>query len=321
MMTLLQSALTGWTDYTQHGKFAALLLAAMVYLGYAILRPETGTGNHRTDDNGTIEKNRLLYVYAVLTALGCICPVTASILMKYQTAFYSYVWIWAAVPQTLLIAWAGAELLDSLRKMGQQKEKRLSAVAAGILLAGIVFLSGNPVSEWARTQTMQIPDITGEENLQRQEASAWETLELLAVYHQAESGTDTFTLWAPKEIMASARAFSAQIRPVYGRSIWDAALGSYSYDTYEPWQENLYLWMSHLESTGETQYKRTDGPAGEAREQILDFTACLDSARSAGVDYILLPGNLSEDALTELQQSPGTEWVPFEGEYYLVVLK
>lgn len=24
MMTLLQSALTGWTDYTQHGKFAAL---------------------------------------------------------------------------------------------------------------------------------------------------------------------------------------------------------------------------------------------------------------------------------------------------------
>ena len=33
MMTLLQSALTGWTDYTQHGKFAALLLLAILYLG------------------------------------------------------------------------------------------------------------------------------------------------------------------------------------------------------------------------------------------------------------------------------------------------
>ena len=36
MMTLLQSALTGWTDYTQHGKFAALLLLAILYLGLSL---------------------------------------------------------------------------------------------------------------------------------------------------------------------------------------------------------------------------------------------------------------------------------------------
>ena len=36
MMTLLQSALTGWTDYTQHGKFAALLLLAILYLGLVL---------------------------------------------------------------------------------------------------------------------------------------------------------------------------------------------------------------------------------------------------------------------------------------------
>lgn len=36
MMTLLQSALTGWTDYTQHGKFAALLLLAILYLGFVL---------------------------------------------------------------------------------------------------------------------------------------------------------------------------------------------------------------------------------------------------------------------------------------------
>ena len=33
MMTLLQSALTGWTDDTQHETFAALLLLAILYLG------------------------------------------------------------------------------------------------------------------------------------------------------------------------------------------------------------------------------------------------------------------------------------------------
>ena len=37
-MTLLKTALNGWTDYTQHGKFAALLLVAMLYLGYTIRR-------------------------------------------------------------------------------------------------------------------------------------------------------------------------------------------------------------------------------------------------------------------------------------------
>ena len=40
MMTLLQSALTGWTDYTQHGKFAALLLLAILYLGFVSMVPE-----------------------------------------------------------------------------------------------------------------------------------------------------------------------------------------------------------------------------------------------------------------------------------------
>lgn len=36
MMTLLKSATNGWLDYTQHGKYAALLLAAILYLGYCL---------------------------------------------------------------------------------------------------------------------------------------------------------------------------------------------------------------------------------------------------------------------------------------------
>ena len=43
MMTLLQSALTGWTDYTQHGKFAALLLLAILYLGFVLYLSRNGT--------------------------------------------------------------------------------------------------------------------------------------------------------------------------------------------------------------------------------------------------------------------------------------
>ena len=36
MKTLLQSAMTGWTTYTQQGKFAALLLLAIVFLGFGL---------------------------------------------------------------------------------------------------------------------------------------------------------------------------------------------------------------------------------------------------------------------------------------------
>ena len=308
-MTLLKTALNGWTDYTQHGKFAALLLMAILYLGYTIHRRNAlyvGAGSK--DRNKTI---MALWLYTGLTAFVCICPVTALFLMKYQTAFYSYVWIWAVVPQTALIAWAAAEFL-----CGLWKKRTLTNIVATVILLGIVFLSGNPVSEWTREQTAQIPaiDVTMQQN---SEMSPWETLASLTKYRLTESGDTGFTLWAPKEVMAAARAYSADINPVYGRSIWDASLGSYSYDTYETGQEDLYLWMSHLETTGETEYVRMDESTGA---RTIAFADCLAYAAEADVDMILLPGNLSEETLAELQNTVGRELQPLEG-YYLVTMQ
>jgi len=138
MMTLLQSALTGWTDYTQHGKFAAFLLLAILYLGFVLY----GSGKE-ANASGAEKARKRLYLYGALVTFGCICPVTALILLKYQTAFYSYVWIWAAVPQTALIAWAATDFLCNLLK-----EKSLRNGMAALILLGILFLGGNPVSEW-----------------------------------------------------------------------------------------------------------------------------------------------------------------------------
>lgn len=328
MMTLLQSALNGWTDYTQHGKFAAFLLLAIVYLGF-VFRGQLGAkAGGKTDEtmerldgtaNGGSHRRLFpLYLYGVLVTLGCICPVTALILMKYQTAFYSYVWIWAAVPQTALIAWAATDFLGKL-----WRERSLRNGIATVILFVILSLGGNPVSEWTQAQTAQIPGLTGMPG-QQETASAWETLEQLSAYHMETKNTEDFSLWAPKEIMAASRAYSAGIRPVYGRSIWDASLGSYSYDTYETWQEDLYLWMNHLESTGETEYLRADENGGEqtpdkAAGRTIDFAACLDSAGQAGIDYILLPGNLSEETREALEKTAGQKLQPL-GEYFLIVL-
>lgn len=329
MMTLLQSALTGWIDYTQHGKFAAFLLLAILYLGF-VLYEASGADAGKTTQGiipwkgifGDGSPGNMLCLYGVLITLGCICPVTALILLKYQTAFYSYVWIWAAVPQTALIAWAATDFLYRLLK-----ERTLRNIMAAIILLGILFLGGNPVSEWVGTQTARIPALAaGGVPQRKQETSAWETLEQLTVYSDEERGTQEFVLWAPKEIMAAARAYSAQIRPVYGRSIWDASLGSYSYDTNEIWQEDLYLWMNHLEATGETEYLRTEQSGEEASAgaesagREIDFAACLDRAEEVGIDYILLPGNLSEDARQTLQKALGEELQPFGGYYLITVM-
>lgn len=309
MMTLLQSALTGWTDYTQHGKFAALLLLAILYLGFVLYGSEK-----EANASGAEKARKRLYLYGALVTFGCICPVTALILLKYQTAFYSYVWIWAAVPQTALIAWAATDFLCSLLK-----EKSLRNGMAALILLGILFLGGNPVSEWTVAQTTQIPALTGMPG-QQQGTPAREILEQLSVYNAEKGNSREYSLWAPKEVIEAARAYSAEIHPVYGRSIWDASLGSYSYDTYETWQEDMYLWMSHLETTGETEYLRTDeNITTEAGGRKIDFAACLDSAGKAGIDYILLPEDLSEDVQKELQEAADGRLRPFGG-YFLIVM-
>ena len=190
---------------------------------------------------------------------------------------------------------------------------------AALILLGILFLGGNPVSEWTVAQTTQIPALTGMPG-QQQGTPTREILEQLSGYNAEKGNSREYSLWAPKEVMEAARAYSAEIHPVYGRSIWDASLGSYSYDTYETWQEDMYLWMSHLETTGETEYLRTDeNTTTEAGGRKIDFAACLDSAGKAGIDYILLPEDLSEDVQKELQEAADGRLRSFGG-YFLIVM-
>lgn len=144
------------------------------------------------------KSTKRLYLYGALVTFGCICPVTALVLLKYQTAFYSYVWIWAAVPQTALIAWAATDFLCNLLK-----EKSLRNGMAALILLGILFLGGNPVSEWTVAQTTQIPALTGMPG-QQQGTPAREILEQLSVYNAEKGNSREYSLWAPKEVMEAA---------------------------------------------------------------------------------------------------------------------
>lgn len=264
MRELITGAWLGWRNYTSDGKMAALFLAALLFLW--LWKKE-----YR-------EKYKVLLMYASVMAVCCICPVFAAVLMKYQTRFYDYQWIWSAVPVTVVTALAGTLLWDMFRK-----DRRKCAGIVAAMLA-LLYLCGR----------MQRDVVPAADEAQKQ-AKTEQILEILK-----ESGEeDTICLWAPKEIMEYARALDGSILLPYGRNLWDRALGAYSYDTYGEQEETMYEWMSLAEETGEP-----DGMEGVVL------------ARDAGVNCILLPADITPAVLEEVQRTLDVQAQQLEN-YYL----
>ena len=117
MTALLHNAWAGWQDYIGGGKTAALLIASLLFLW---------SGRRYGE-----QKAFLAYVSA-MTA-GCILPLTAVLLMKYQTNFYEYRWIWSMVPVTAAVAYGTVAFLGEIWEDTKHPVRALCASA--LLLA------------------------------------------------------------------------------------------------------------------------------------------------------------------------------------------
>lgn len=311
MQELIKNAWLGWKNYTDSGKLAALFLAALLFLWLW----KSGNGK-----NPSRSKYFQIVLYASILAVCCICPITAALLMKYQTQFYDYEWIWSMVPVTLVIALAGTLMWTEFAgnaekkhvvnpKTGKRKMNWWSSVAVTALMFGILYLCGSMQTEsWN----------TGEEAQKREKTA--QVLEMLA-----ENGQNSdICLWAPQEIMEYARALDGQIRLPYGRNMWDKALNAYSYDVYGEAEQILYAWMSYVEETGGTEAaielpeeNHTGAEANEkAEKRVITASECIQLAHELGVNCILLPGNLPQEALTEIEDDFGVKAERVE-EFYL----
>lgn len=286
MTELLRNASQGWVRMTDTGKLMALFLAALLFLW---------TGCQR-------EEHKRLLRYGTAMAICCILPVTAAVLMLYQTRFYDYEWIWSTVPVTVMIAYAGTKALaESWQGFRIEAWRKGLPVTAGLL--AVIFLSSGL---GGRNFDREI--------IKQQKAEAESLLEAV----DTEEGT--VCLWAPREIMAYARSLDSSIQLPYGRNMWEEALGAYSYDIYSKEAEELYRWMCIVEETctGEGS-DEAEGLQETAGEQKPSTEECLETARQAGVNLLVLPENTNDMLLNEVISFTGKQPEQSSG-YYLFQL-
>ena len=270
MLELLTNAWQGFEQYRSGGKYIALLLVVLLFFWFG--RKEN--------------KEKVLLIYTTLVTVLCIVPVGAVFLMTYQTRYYDYVWIWNYVPVTLMIAYGGTIFLTDSWEHYQKNAWKCVGITVAVL--ALLVLCGNLNR--------------GQDTIFSESGKKGETQAVLAVLAEQTKEQD-ICLLAPKNIMAEARAYDGNIRLIYGRNIWDAALGGYSYETYSKAQEDLYLWMSEVEETGE-----------------LSDIQSVEAAGEAGVNRILLPDTVE---VGKLQQLSGTMDIEITklGSYYLLKLE
>ncbi len=275
MWESVRSAWVGWQSFTDGGKLAAPALAAFVYL---IMR------------KGRLGPAGRLVRYGGIAAALCICPVTAALLMRYQTSFYDYQWIWSAVPVTALIALGGTVFLTDQWKKGGWRTYLYNA-ALTVLCVGALALCG-------RLGECQVDAAAQQDERVQAEAVLAQTREVFG---------EEFCLWAPQEILEYARTWDGRICLLYGRDMWDAALHAYSYDIYPEGAESLYQWMEHLRDYGAEGFG-TPKAAARGRE-------CVELAFSMGADAILLPADVPGlRDVSGLGDVPDLEDAPGQGD-------
>ena len=250
MWEYLRNAWSGWLDFTDRGKLAAIFIALCAYL---LLNSRLRGPQRR------------LAVYGGIAVFLCVFPLTAAVLMKYQTLFYDYPWIWSAVPFTAVIALGGTVFLTDRWRQGRGYRTFAYNTALTLLSVGALALCGG-LGE------------SGIDAVQERQNREYAATVLREVYAgDAEHGGEgDFCLWAPREILEYARSENSRIRLLYGRNMWDIALNAYSFDSYSEDKNELYEWMEQLTDYG------VSVRAAEGQEYV-------QRAFSLGADCVLLP--------------------------------
>lgn len=281
MTEWMESAWMGWKNYITDGKLAAVFLLALLFLWFCQKKVE--------------QKPFLLYT-TVMT-LCCLIPVTAAMLMIYQTRFYDYEWIWSMVPVTAVTAWGIVVLLWQVWPDLGFRRRRKGLPPALLILAGIL-LCGSMGGE------IRESGCEGKEESRQARA----VLELAKEEYSGEE----LCLWAPREIMGYVREADPKVRLPYGRDMWDSSLQGFSYDIYDEGTRAMYHWMEAVSAGEDLSRKEGETEGGELWEED-PAKLCAGYAAEAGVNCILIPDRAAPETIEAMKKALRVEARKLEG--------
>ena len=294
MQELLRNAMAGWQRYTDQGKFGVLFLAVLLAAFYL-----KTAHNKRWD-----REQQIMLLYAAVTGFLVIFPVTAVLLMLYQTRFYDYDWVFSMVPVTAVIAFGGTWFL--LKYSREKERKWWKTAAVSVLLLMIVFLCGNlgRKDAWNQTVFLNSGDAAAENE---------NTVQLILDKLEEEGNTQNICMWAPRQILSGVRGVNGSITLLYGRNMWEKSLDAYSYDVYGEDIVTMYEWMEAL-ARGTANLEKTNS----AKEERI---AVFERALECNVNCILVPESTAEYVEEDLKAAAGREELQVSGQsvegYYM----
>ena len=274
MMEWMKEVMTGWADYISHQKVMACFLALLMLFFF--------TDRWR--------KQRRFWLYGLVMTVLCLLPVSAVGLLIYQTRFYDYRFIFAALPILVYIAYGLVELFTD-----REISAKLGRVKKGCLLAFVILILLCCYSDDSAS--------FGDTMTEEERAAAINSLQTILENETVED----VCLWAPGELMEVAREQDGSIRLLYGRNMWDNALNAYSYDEYSEEIKNCYVWMEGICKNGRLNQKQIKG------------IECINAAFEHGATIVVLPGDIKPKTIQRIERKTNTGAHSVDG--YVVITK
>ncbi len=285
----LEKAVDGIGRYGAAQKLLVIFLAVLMFAWLS-------------EKNKITQKQNRLLIYSLFMTVVLLVPITAAVVLIYQTAYYDYEWSWSMVPVTAVIAFGIVLLLE--QELSKKRKSLLTVVIVCILC-----LCGN------QGVCQKVPE---KEALIRGETNGI----LKGVY--AVSDSQKSVLWGPSGVMQEVRRRDGNVMLVYGRDMWDEKAGAYDYEAYSRELTEAYVWleeaMAHydlaagLDKPDETmrfleeQYGWTKGTERHLEEVI-----------KAGANTIVLPtliGDYIEESIKEAAAAQNKDLKSvFAGDY------
>lgn len=224
----------GWQQYTESGMYIGVFFAALVFLWLVC---------YNKFSKDVYKGKRILFFYAVGITGLVLFPVSAFVLLKYQSSFFTYSQLFLMIPIIPVIAWGMTEFITWVggyvpaQKDTPEVIKRkpwICEVAALVVLVAVLWMAGslsfgNEVTAQV-TNDAKIPD---------------KVLEVLRVLETDEDiELDTDVILATDEILEYARLYNGDMKLLYGRNMWQPVLNAYTYDTYPEEWVRLHRWLN-----------------------------------------------------------------------------